>query len=161
MDIISLLAPERIACEAEVSSKKRAFERLAEMLASDQTDLSFENIFEALINREKLGSTTLGNGVAIPHASLSVQQPRGALLLLEDGIKMDAPDKKPVQLLLAILVPTGGESGYSGLITELTGTLLHKPMLEQIGLFRDPKIVMDYLTALFTPSEQPQQRFAA
>lgn len=157
MDIISLLSPERIACETEVSSKKRAFERLAEMLANDQTDLGFEAIFDALINREKLGSTTLGNGVAIPHASLSVPKPRGALLLLEDGVKMDAPDKKPVQLLLAILVPAG-EENYSGLITELTGILLQKSMLEQITHFHDPKIVMDYLTSLFTP---PEQRFAA
>lgn len=158
MAITSLLSPERIACETEVSSKKRAFERLANMLASSQDELSPEAIFDALISREKLGSTTLGNGVAIPHACLSIQKPCGALLLLEDGIKMDAPDKKPVQLFLAILVPNSEKDVYTGLITELTSVLLQKPMLEQITHLRDPKIVMDYLLAQFNP---PEQRFAA
>ncbi|MBU0654955.1 MAG: PTS sugar transporter subunit IIA [Gammaproteobacteria bacterium] len=158
MDITSLLSPERIACETEVSSKKRAFERLAEMLASDQTELEPEAIFDALINREKLGSTTLGNGVAIPHACRPIHSPRGALLLLQDGIKMDTPDKKPVQLFMAILVPTEEQNGHTHLITELTSILLQKSMLEQISQFHEPKTVMDYLVTLFNP---PEQRFAA
>lgn len=158
MEITSLLSPERIACETEVSSKKRAFERLADMLATSQAELNPEAIFDVLINREKLGSTTLGNGVAIPHACLNIQKPCGALLLLEDGIKMDTPDKKPVQLFLAILVPSGEQDVYAGLITQLTSVLLQKSMLEQITHLRDPKIVMDYLVAQFNP---PEQRFAA
>lgn len=54
MDVITLLAPERIACEAEISSKKRAFERLAAMLASEEEGLGAAEIFDALTNREKL-----------------------------------------------------------------------------------------------------------
>lgn len=155
MDIATLLAPERIACEMEVSSKKRAFEQISALLATGHAGLDAEAIFDALINREKLGSTAIGNGVAIPHACLSVPQPIGALLLLEDGIKMDTPDKKPVQLFMAILAPASEAPDYSELITQLTGTLLQKSLIEQICRFRDTKVMLEYFCSLFNPPEHP------
>jgi len=154
MDITTLLSPERIACELDVSSKKRAFEKLAKMLASAQDALDMETVFEALINREKLGSTALGNGIAIPHACLSIAQPCGALLLLEEGVKMDAPDKKPVQLFMAILVPASNVPDFSPLITELTGFLSQKSLTEQLREIHEPSAILDYLSAYFTPAEQ-------
>lgn len=155
MDMTTLLSPERIACLLEVSSKKRAFEQLAAMLASGQSTLDAEAIFHALTNREKLGSTAIGNGVAIPHAGMSVYQPRGALLLLEDGIKMDAPDKKPVQLFMAILVPANQAPDYSELITQLTSTLMQKSLIEQICRYRDKQIMLDHFISLFNPPNHP------
>jgi len=133
MNLLSLLSLDRIACETEVSSKKRAFERLSEMLATTQPDLSPDAIFDALINREKLGCTTLGNGVAIPHACLPINEPCGALLVLEEGIKMDAPDRKPVKILLALLVPSGKTEQYTPIMTDLTQLLAQKAMVESIA----------------------------
>lgn len=158
MDILSLFSPERIACETEVSSKKRAIERLATMLANAQSGISTKTVFDALINREKLGSTTLGNGVAIPHACLPISNPSAALLLLQEGIGMDAPDKKPVQLFVALLVPNNRESSHADLITELAGVLQHKSTMEQLEQLHSPSSLMDYLTVLFSP---PEQRIAA
>lgn len=155
MDITTLLSPERIACKPDVSSKKRAFEQLAEMLATGQDTLGVDMIFDALTNREKLGSTTMGNGVAIPHACMSVTQPRGALLLVEDGIKMDAPDKKPVQLFMAILVPPNQAPDYSDLITQLTSTLIQKSLIEEICSYCDSETMLDYFITLFTPPNHP------
>jgi PTS system nitrogen regulatory IIA component len=153
--MITLLSPARIACEAEISSKKRAFERLAAMLASAEEGLGAADIFDALTNREKLGCTAIGNGAAIPHACMSVRQPRGALLLMEEGIKMDAPDKKPVQLFMAILVPSSSAPDYSDLITQLTGTLLQKSLIEHICRQRDPSAMLDAFCALFPPPSHP------
>jgi nitrogen PTS system EIIA component len=155
MDITTLLSADRIACKPDVSSKKRAFEQLAAMLATGQQALSADAIFDALTNREKLGSTTIGNGVAIPHACMSVQQPRGALLLLEDGVKMDAPDKKPVQLFMAILVPANQAPDYSELITQLTSTLIQKALIEQICRHRDKYMMLDHFITLFNPPSHP------
>ncbi len=156
MDITTLLSPTRIACKFEVSSKKRAFEQLANMLAADQASLGAEAIFDALTNREKLGSTAIGNGVAIPHACMSVHQPCGALLLLEDGVKMDAPDKKPVQLFMAILVPANQAPDYSELITQLTGILMQKSLIEQLCCYHDAQTVLDRFRELF---DQPRHPF--
>lgn len=155
MDITTLLSAERIACKPDVSSKKRAFEQLAEMLAIGQQVLSAAAIFDALTSREKLGSTTIGNGVAIPHACMSVTQPRGALLLLEDGVKMDTPDRKPVQLFMAILVPTNQAPDYSELITQLTSTLIQKALIEQICSQHDQQTLLDHFISLFNPPSHP------
>lgn len=155
MDITTLLSATRIACKPDVSSKKRAFEQLAEMLATSQNTSDAEAIFDALTNREKLGSTAIGNGVAIPHACMSVDQPYGALLLLEDGVKMDTPDKKPVQLFMAILVPANQAMDYSEIITQLTSTLMQKALIEQICQHSDNQVMLDHFMALFTPSNHP------
>ncbi|UJS24130.1 PTS sugar transporter subunit IIA [Thiothrix winogradskyi] len=155
MDITTLLSPTRIACKLDVSSKKRAFEQLANMLAADQASLGAEAIFDALTNREKLGSTAIGNGVAIPHACMSIHQPCGALLLLEDGVKMDTPDKKPVQLFMAILVPANQAPDYSELITQLTSTLMQKSLIEQICCYHDAQTVLDRFLDLFNQPRHP------
>ncbi|EIJ33830.1 PTS sugar transporter subunit IIA [Thiothrix nivea] len=157
MDITTLLSPERVSCETEVSSKKRAFEQLAALLVTGYAGLEAETIFHALINREKLGSTAIGNGVAIPHACLPIPQPLGALLVLEDGIKMDAPDKKPVQLFLAILAPANEAPNYSELITRLTGTLLQKSLIEQMCRYNDRQGMLDQFRAFFDPPERPPE----
>lgn len=155
MDITTLLSPTRIACKPDVSSKKRAFEQLAALLATAQASLDAESIFDALTNREKLGSTAIGNGVAIPHACMSIHQPYGALLLLEDGIKMDTPDKKPVQLFMAILVPANQAPDYSELITQLTSVLMHKSLIEQICCYQDTQTMLDRFLELFDPPRHP------
>lgn len=154
MDITTLLTPKRIRCEAEISSKKRAFEQLATMLAADGEDLDVKAIFDALISREKLGCTALGNGVALPHASCTrMDEARGALLIVEEGIKMDAPDKKPVHLLMAILVPEDSATNHSELITELASKLSQKTLIEQICNFNEAQIMLDYLGNLFLPDD--------
>jgi PTS system nitrogen regulatory IIA component len=155
MDMTTLLSASRIACKPDVSSKKRAFEQLANMLAIDQPNLVAEAIFDALTNREKLGSTAIGNGVAIPHACMSINQPCGALLLLEDGVTMDTPDKKPVQLFMAILVPANQAPDYSELITQLTSTLMQKSLIEQICCHHDAQTMLDHFLELFDPPKHP------
>ena len=106
MNITDLLTRERIQCCADIGSKKRLFERLGELLAGDSGVLSRNEIFDALINREKLGSTGLGKGVAIPHGRLaSLERPLCAIIKLAEPIDFDATDNQPVDLVFALLVP--------------------------------------------------------
>ena len=106
MKIADLLAPERVACRNDLTSKKRTLEALGEMIATAQTDLSAQAIFDSLIGRERLGSTGLGHGVALPHGRLSrSRQAVGAFIRLERGVDFDALDQQPVTLLFALLVP--------------------------------------------------------
>ncbi len=106
MQIPELLSPERIACEQNCSSKKRSLEILSKLLADALPDFTDGEIFDSLIGRERLGSTGLGNGVALPHGRvLGLKEPMAAFLVLSDGIDFDAIDGKPVDLLFALLVP--------------------------------------------------------
>jgi PTS system nitrogen regulatory IIA component len=106
MIITDLITPERIVCDCEVTSKKRVIEVLSERLATGQADLTARPIFDSLINRERLGSTGLGHGVALPHGRFSQsQQAIGAFIKLRKGVDFDAIDRQPVDLVFGLLVP--------------------------------------------------------
>ena len=96
-------------------SKKRLFETIARIISDDQPSLVYEEVFDQLIAREKLGSTGLGQGIAIPHCRVEhCPQPLGTLVTLEQPIDFDAPDDQPVDLLFALLVPERGPSAAPG-----------------------------------------------
>ena len=104
--LTEILSPARTVCRAPGSSKKRLFETIARIISEDQPTLEYEAIFAQLIAREKLGSTGLGQGIAIPHCRLDAcPQPLGTLITLEPAVDFDAPDEQPVDLLFALLVP--------------------------------------------------------
>ena len=106
MQISELLNSERIAAQQDSSSKKRSLEILSELLGSALSDFTEGEIFDSLIGRERLGSTGLGAGVALPHGRVNgLREPIGALAVLRQGIDFDAIDSKPVDLLFALLVP--------------------------------------------------------
>ena len=101
-----ILTPERTICHAPGVSKKRLFETIARVISEDQPSLVYEEVFSQLIARENLGSTGLGQGIAIPHCRVDAcPEPLGTLVTLEQGIDFDAPDDQPVDLLFALLVP--------------------------------------------------------
>lgn len=106
MHIATILSPERTFCGAPGGSKKRVFENLANELSNGQNVLVMQNILGALMARERLGSTGLGNGIAIPHCRLDhCRSSIGALLTLPSGISFDSPDNKPVDLMFVLIVP--------------------------------------------------------
>lgn len=106
MDITNLITPERIVCDSEVASKKRVIEVLSELLATGQPDLVARPIFDSLIGRERLGSTGLGHGVALPHGRFNQSQLAiGAFIKLKKGVDFDAIDRQPVDLVFGLLVP--------------------------------------------------------
>lgn len=106
MQIAKILKSDRIACQQDSSSKKRALESLSKLLASNLPGFTDGEIFDSLIGRERLGSTGLGKGVALPHGRMKgLDTPTAALLTLANGIDYDAIDNQPVDLLFALLVP--------------------------------------------------------
>ncbi len=101
-----LLAPERVRCKAIAGSKKRALEMGASLLSGAVPSMSRMSIFEALNTRERLGSTGLGHGMALPHGRVrALAGPVGACLTLAEAIDFDAPDGERVDLLFFLLVP--------------------------------------------------------
>jgi len=107
MNISDLIAPERIDTHAQAGGKKRALEILSELLANGSQPLSRGQVFSSMISRERLGSTAIGSGVAIPHGRIEgLDYSIGAFVRLEDPVDFDATDGGPVDMLFALLVPT-------------------------------------------------------
>ncbi len=125
-----LINSTNIRCHANVSSKKRALEKLSLLLAQNTEDISQEQIFNALLERERLGSTGLGKGVAIPHARLpNLKHTVAAMFTLDEPVNFDAVDNKPVDILFGLLVPAGEDNAQH---------LQHLSRL--VKLFRDAEI---------------------
>ena len=106
MHITEILNADRIICNADISSKKSALEELSRLIAGTSSSLSYTEIFDCLNARERLGSTGLGKGVAIPHARYQgILEPTAAILQLKTPVDYDAIDQKPVDLLFGLVVP--------------------------------------------------------
>ena len=105
MDLTRLISIDRIECNPDIRSKKRVLEKLSTLLASasDQTSM---DIFDKLFERERLGSTGLGQGIALPHGRLGQGEDIiAAFIKLPEAIAFDSADGQPVDLLFALLVP--------------------------------------------------------
>ena len=148
MNISELLAPERIACDASANSKKRVLEQLSTLVASSSPDLSAERIFDSLIGRERLGSTGLGNGVAIPHARLPGREAViAAFIKLDAGIDFDAIDNKPVDLLFALLVPDHFTDEHLQILAHLAKLFSNKKLCERLRKSHTAEQLYEILTS--------------
>lgn len=106
MQLSDLITPERIACNIDAQSKKRALEQVSELISRDQDTISSTDVFDSLLARERLGGTGVGYGVAIPHGRLrNTGQTLGAFVKLRQGVDFDSADHQPVDLVFALLVP--------------------------------------------------------
>ncbi len=113
MNMHSILNPELAFCNVPGGSKKRLLETSAELIAEKVDQVNANQIYEALIAREQLGSTGLGNGIAIPHCRIPrLKETIGCLIKLESPVDFDAVDKQPVDLLFFLLVPENTLAGH-------------------------------------------------
>lgn len=104
-----LVNADNIDCQNTAPSKKRIIENISNMLAKSTKDISAETIFQALLERERLGSTGLGRGVAIPHARIpGLNHTVAAMMTLATPVNYDAADNKPVDIVVGLLVPEDG-----------------------------------------------------
>ena len=106
LTIDNILAPELTLCKVPASSKKRVLEFIAERIHFQDEILSDTQIFNNLVSRERLGSTGIGEGIAIPHCRLEgLDRVIGVLMTLEEPVDFDAIDNQPVDLVFALIVP--------------------------------------------------------
>lgn len=133
MQVSELLELERIGCNVHAASKKRVLEQLSELLAGSQTELTQTQVFDSLLSRERLGSTGLGHGVAIPHGRVKNSDNTSlALVKLDQGIDYDAVDSKPVDLLFALLVPEHSTDEHLQLLSQLAEMLSDPDLVKQL-----------------------------
>ena len=122
MNLETVLTPERTFCNLSSRSKKRVIEDIAMRLAKTIDGLEAEEIFTKLINREKLGSTAIGDGIAIPHCRIDgCNEIIGGLFTLQEPIEFQAFDDKPVEVLFVLLVPTEEVDEHLEVLAMLAG----------------------------------------
>ena len=129
----TILTPGRSLVNVPGGRKKRALEQIANLISSQVPELEMQDVFEALIAREKLGSTGFGNGIAIPHCRLEgCETPVSALLHLEKPIDFDAIDGAPVDLLFVLLVPQAATDAHLELLRQIASMLDRKEVRDKL-----------------------------
>lgn len=121
--LAAILPLEQVLTGTDIASKKRAFEEVG-FLFESRHGLSRALVTDSLFSRERLGSTGLGNGVAVPHGRIKgLKLPLAAVLLLKQAIGFDAPDNHPVDLLVFLLVPEAATQKHLELLSEIAALL--------------------------------------
>ena len=130
--LASILPAAQVLVSVDATSKKRAFEE-AGLLFENLHGLSRALITDSLFARERLGSTGLGHGVAIPHGRIKgLKAPMAALFQLGSPIGFDAPDEQPVSLLIFLLVPEAATQKHLEILSEIAELLSDAPLREKM-----------------------------
>ena len=132
MDISRLIGPGFARCRIEASSKKDVLRQIADV-AAPLLKIGSDTIYDALLHRERLGTTGLGQGIAIPHARLEgVTQMRGCLVTLQSPVDFDAVDGKPVDLFFALFAPEDAGSDHLNALVQASRLLRDAGMTQHL-----------------------------
>jgi PTS system nitrogen regulatory IIA component len=139
-----ILTPQRTACRVAGVSKQRLFETIAKIICDDQSSLTYDSVLDRLLTREKLGSTGMGKGIAIPHCRMSpCRRPLGALLTLDDPVAFDAPDGVPVDLLFVLLVPAEAHQEHLDILANIAQLISQADICERLRASSDNLTLYD------------------
>ena len=132
MEVSDLLNPESVVADLRATSKKQALQDLARR-AADITGLHERMVFDVLMERERLGTTGVGNGIAIPHGKLSnLDKLHGVFARLGTGIDYDAIDEQPVDLIFLLLAPETAGADHLKALARISRLLRDKTVCEKL-----------------------------
>jgi PTS system nitrogen regulatory IIA component len=158
--VAKLLSPENVVVDLQVSSKKRLFEQVG-LLFENQHALARSLVFDSLFARERLGSTGLGQGVAIPHGRIKgLEEALGAFIRLAQPVPFDAPDGNAVSLVFVLLVPEKATEKHLQILSELAQMFSDKSLREAMSRAADAA-ALHQLIAAWQPDAAGQRRAAA
>ena len=142
MKLLSKIIPENnVLLGLSVTSKKRALEQ-ASLLFENNQGLERAAVFDSLFARERLGSTGLGEGVAVPHGRIKgISQAVAAFIRLAEPIAFDAPDGKPVSMMVFLLVPEAATQQHLDILAEIAQLLSSASVREQLASELDPAVI--------------------
>ncbi len=145
--VFDLLSPERVVVgPPEVTSRKRALEMLSNLLASTREPRSQRLVFDQLCARERLGSTGLGFGVALPHARVpELGEACGAFIRAKEGIEFDAPDGDRVDLIFGLVVPQECTGDHIEILAALARLFSAETLRQSLRRARTSEEVLAFL----------------
>jgi PTS system nitrogen regulatory IIA component len=139
--LAAVLPAANVQVNVDATSKKRLFEQ-AGLLFENQHGMARALVTDNLFARERLGSTGLGHGVAIPHGRIKgLKHPLAAVLRVQQPIGFDAPDDEPVSLLIVLLVPEAATQRHLEILGEIAEMLSERDLREQLKTDNDPAVI--------------------
>lgn len=139
--LAAILPAPLVQVDVDATSKKRAFEQVG-LLFENQQSLSRALVTDSLFARERLGSTGLGHGVAIPHGRIKgLKNPLAAVVRVSQAIGFDAPDDEPVSLLIVLLVPEAATQRHLEILGEIAEMLSERDLRDRLKTEPDVAVV--------------------
>ncbi|AEA96983.1 PTS IIA-like nitrogen regulatory protein PtsN [Alteromonas mediterranea] len=146
MDIQAIVSLDRTECAVQCNSKKRILEIIADIAAKNNDNIDQATVLNSLMSRERMGSTGIGNGIALPHGRLpGLEKVIAIVVTSTPAINFDALDEKPVDIFFALLVPEEQTEGHLQTLATVAGKLSDK---ETIKAIRRASTSDDILSAL-------------
>lgn len=143
--MMELLSQNSIFADINAKSKKQLLEGLSK-LASENTDIDQDKIYDVLSAREDLGTTGIGKGIAIPHGKFpELQKISGLFIRLKNPIDFDSVDEKPVDLIFTLLAPEGAGADHLRALAQVSRTLRNPECREKLRAAKDPKDLREIL----------------
>ena len=140
-----IISPELILADSNATSKKRVLEQVAELCANPS---DMDTFYQLLIEREKLGSTAVGEGVAIPHCRVpNLHKAVGCFIKLKQGVDFDAPDNEPVNWVFGLCVPEDATTEHNNLLAEIVTLLSQAKIRKQLEHAQSAEAIYQILTA--------------
>ena len=154
--LADLLEIDRVTTDLQVNSKKRLLEETARIFCTGQTALDRDTVFQILFERERLGSTGIGNQVALPHGRISgLETPLGMLATLRNPLDYDAIDQQPVSLVFGLLVPAEANEKHLHILASLAGLFSNESVVANLVQSRDKSQLLEsFLNADTKPNRQ-------
>ena len=148
------LNPELISVQTSVSSGKKLLEKMANMLSKPLANAKPKDIYHGLLEREKLGNTGIGNGVAIPHSRSSLANNAiVALITLDEPIDFDSSDRQPVDVAFGLLVPAEATSQHLNLLASIAKLMSDPDKKQQLSKAENNEQVVQLITQWSTNTE--------
>ena len=145
MSIVDYLAADHIMVGVTGTSKKQVIEQLAKR-AAKLTGLCQRSLFEIVMRRERLGSTAIGNGIAIPHAvHQDLTRTMGIIAVLTSPVDFDAQDRKPVDIVCLVIGPQNADSDHLKCVSGVARSLRETTICEQIRAAKTPNELIGHL----------------
>jgi len=143
-----LLSPARIIADVRISSKKRLLEFISTTMARKNPELNSREIFESICARENLGSTTLGNGVAVPRGRINTtKEVEGLFLRLTKPLAYDGDEEVPVDLVFALTVPKECTGDHEKLLSGIVERFSDPELLQQLRKAADANEIWQLLSS--------------
>lgn len=145
--VAKLLPPANVLLDLQVSSKKRLFEQVG-LLFENNHGIARSLVFDSLFARERLGSTGLGQGVAIPHGRIKgLKDALGAFVRLAQPVAFEAPDGKAVQLIFVLLVPEQATEKHLQILSELAQMFSDRALRDALAAAPDAGALQQLIAA--------------
>lgn len=149
MHIKNILKPGQILHHSDLNSKKQVLQRISDLFCQETPWINSKDVFNCLLERERIGSTAVGHGIAIPHCRVGeITEPMGCLLTLENSIDFNSVDDKPVNIIFALMVPEENHSEHLELLAQIAELLDKNEVREKIVNAQSSQELLEFINSM-------------